>query len=106
MKTLTNIRSLMACVALAATVPAVIDAQTRPNMFGQPTLDRSAQIEAVGTEPALVRIRQLADSGEDWQAEARKSGMMVKDDCVLVEFRGDLSVLSEELGLIFSGDPT
>jgi hypothetical protein len=85
MKTLNNIRSLMACVALAATVPAVLDAQVRPTFYGQPVLDRSMQIAPNNMDPALARIQQLAQGGQDFEAEAAKAGITVKDRRVLVE---------------------
>jgi hypothetical protein len=116
MKTLINIRSLMACAALAATMPAVVDAQARPTFYGQPVLDRTAEIDADGIDPALVSIQRLAQAGDDWQAAATKAGLVVEDGRVLVEFQGGLAPLSMMLGdddspvfsqeyeLVFSGD--
>jgi hypothetical protein len=100
MKTLINIRSLMACIALAATVPAVLDAQVRPTFYGQPTLDRSMEIAPANMDPALVRIHQLAQAGDDWRTEAAKAGITVEDNRVLVEVQ-----VGPVIGLVLDFEP-
>jgi hypothetical protein len=85
MKALTNIRSLVACLALAAALP--VFAQERPNFYGQPNLDRSAEIKPSGIEPALVQLSKLAQAGQPFADAAARAGVTVKNEQVLVEVR-------------------
>ncbi|MEZ5991560.1 MAG: hypothetical protein R3E76_04330 [Planctomycetota bacterium] len=97
MKTLIKIRNLLGMLALTAAIPAAVQAQSKPIIYGTPTLDRSAAGPQVpGTEPVISKIAELAANEEDWQTQALNSGLVVKDDKVLLEARiasGDIAHL-------------
>lgn len=97
MKALIKIRNLLGVLALTAVIPAAVQAQAKPVIYGTPILDRSAAGPQVpGTEPAISKIAELAANEEDWQTQALNSGLVVKDDKVLLEARiasGDIAHL-------------
>ncbi|MCB9933175.1 MAG: S8 family serine peptidase [Planctomycetes bacterium] len=103
MKTLFNIRSLMACLALAATFAPVAGAQVRPTLYGQPELNRDNGVKIKsGIEPILTRLGQLAEAGYDWREYATTAGLEMDDSGLIVEITVDApaKVFNPDLALL------
>lgn len=100
MKTLIKIRNLLGMLALAAVVPSALLAQSKPIIYGNPTLDRSAAAPLVPcTDPAVSKVAESVLSG-DAEYQAEQAGMLIKDGAVLVEVHATAQGLDTVLKLL------